>query len=43
MEKVGGFSRRPSGASDSMVASENRSVTSEKKGAGSNLRSSDSR
>jgi hypothetical protein len=47
MEKAGGFSRRPSGAFESMVASENRSVTSEKKGGGLEVgvfaRSSDSR
>jgi hypothetical protein len=47
-EKAGGFSRRPSGAFESMVASdsENRSVTSEKGGGlevGVFARSSDSR
>ena len=33
-EKAGGFSRRPSGASENMVASENRSLAPEKRVAG---------
>jgi hypothetical protein len=34
VEKAGGFSRRSSGASESMLVSENRSVMSEEKVAG---------